>query len=328
METSSLWMLQPDTDWTNPDVFLWSTLKSFAYGQWQCISFYWIGITVPQISLTCSWNTGNRRCPLGWRPDIGFNKWSYHKLVVHITDFKGKKHTSIPALLSLFFFFWVSDLTHTLPRTSRKGFNKCNRCCWVWQGTKGPVLTVQCPSEYQNRGLQVYAAKPVNIDGSYISVHSEPVSVVDVSESSHGMMIKTPLHLPIPVIYELDSCLYLEIAVWSMVGVTLCLSLGDYWEKVCSYQCKEGHMTFLFKVLVRSTISVLLLLCICFGQIQVLGFWWSLLWQYPLPKYLGPCYFHHLALQLQQWLARCLAGYWVGWHCNFWPQGMWITYLK
>ncbi|CAK9262027.1 unnamed protein product [Sphagnum jensenii] len=56
----------------------------------------------------------------------------------------------------------------------------------ISRGTKGPVLTVQCPSEYQNRGLQVYAAKPVNIDGSYISVHSEPahVSVVDVSESS------------------------------------------------------------------------------------------------------------------------------------------------
>ncbi len=90
------------------------------------------------------------------------------------------------------------------------------------------MLTVQCPSEYQNRGLQVYAAKPVNIDGSYISVHSEPVSVVDVSESSLGMMIKAPLPLPIPVIYEVDSCLYLEIAVWSMVGVTLCLSLGDY----------------------------------------------------------------------------------------------------
>ncbi|CAK9864534.1 unnamed protein product [Sphagnum jensenii] len=56
----------------------------------------------------------------------------------------------------------------------------------ISRGTKGPVLTVQCPSEYQNRGLQVYAAKPVNIEGSYISVHSEPahVSVVDVSESS------------------------------------------------------------------------------------------------------------------------------------------------
>ncbi|KAH9534503.1 hypothetical protein CY35_17G008800 [Sphagnum magellanicum] len=56
----------------------------------------------------------------------------------------------------------------------------------ISRGTKGPVLTVQCPSEYQNRGLQVYAAKPVNIDGSYISVHSEPahVAVVDVSESS------------------------------------------------------------------------------------------------------------------------------------------------
>ncbi|KAH9570828.1 hypothetical protein CY35_02G061800 [Sphagnum magellanicum] len=58
----------------------------------------------------------------------------------------------------------------------------------ISRGTKGPVLTVQCPSEYQNQGLQVYAAKPVNIDGSYISVHSEPthVAVVDVSESSTG----------------------------------------------------------------------------------------------------------------------------------------------
>ncbi|KAH9551460.1 hypothetical protein CY35_09G016400 [Sphagnum magellanicum] len=58
----------------------------------------------------------------------------------------------------------------------------------ISRGTKGPVLIVQCPSKYQNRGLQVYAAKPVNIDGSYISVHSEPahVAVVDVSESSTG----------------------------------------------------------------------------------------------------------------------------------------------
>ncbi len=92
------------------------------------------------------------------------------------------------------------------------------------------MLTVQCPSEYQNRGLQVYAAKPVNIDGSYISVHSEPahVAVVDVSESNTGMMVKTPLPFPIPVILELHSCLYLEIEVWSMVGLTLCLCLGDY----------------------------------------------------------------------------------------------------
>jgi len=58
----------------------------------------------------------------------------------------------------------------------------------ISRGTKGPVLTVQCPSEYHNRGLQVYAAKPVNIDGFYISVHGEPthVAVVDVSESSTG----------------------------------------------------------------------------------------------------------------------------------------------
>jgi hypothetical protein len=100
----------------------------------------------------------------------------------------------------------------------------------ISRGTRGPVLTVQCPSEYQNRGLQVYAAKPVNIDGSYISVHSEPahVSVVDVSESSTGMMGKTPLPFPIPTILELHSCLYLEIEVWSMVGLTLCLCLGDY----------------------------------------------------------------------------------------------------
>ncbi|KAH9549576.1 hypothetical protein CY35_10G027400 [Sphagnum magellanicum] len=57
--------------------------------------------------------------------------------------------------------------------------------------------------KYQNRGLQVYAAKPVNIDGSYISVHSElaHVAVVDVSESSTDPSISVlmVLTMAIPV---------------------------------------------------------------------------------------------------------------------------------